>query len=283
MLNVFRKHKKDPKSELRSLLGDYELPSFSGTVMNVLATLRNPDFSMTEVAEQLQADPGLHVKILKTVNSAAFGLSTRVSNLHHAVTLLGRSRLETIVLSQAVNGVLPTVEFPFFDMRQFWVSAARRASLARALAHHLHPTTQVESFTAGLLQDMALPVLITIKPKEYRIIMRRWKTEKESWLDTLEREALGYDHPMIGALMAEVWGLPEYLIIALSGHHDWDEKSQVEPAIKLVSYIRGGDKEDDTDIIINLCIEKFGMEQNMATEMINKAIEDAKELAKMLR
>ena len=283
MLNVFRRHKKDPKSELRSLIGDYELPSFSGTVMKVLTTLRDPDFSMTEVAEQLQADPGLHVKVLKTVNSAAFGLSTRVSNLHHAATLLGRSRLETIVLSQAVNGVLPTVQVPFFDMKQFWISAARRASLARVLAHHLHPATQVESFTAGLLQDMALPVLITIKPKEYRVIMRRWKIEKGSWLNALEREILGYDHSTIGALMAEEWGLPEYLIIAISGHHDLDGESQVEPAIKLVSYIRGGDKEDATDIIVNLCIEEFGMEQDTTMEMINKAFEDAKELAKMLR
>ena len=65
---------------------------------------------MTHVAYQLEGDPGLNVKVLKTVNSAAFGLSTRVSNLHHAVTLLGRSRLETIVLPQAVNNILPSVD-----------------------------------------------------------------------------------------------------------------------------------------------------------------------------
>lgn len=283
MLNVFRRHKKDPKSELLNLLGDYELPSFSATVMNVLTVLRDPDFSMTGVAEQLQVDPGLHVKVLKTVNSAAFGLSTRVSNIHHAATLLGRSRLETIVLSQAVSGILPTVKVPFFDMRQFWISAARRASLARVLAYHLHPATQVESFSAGLLQDMALPVLISIKPKEYRVIMRRWKIEKDSWLNVLERETFGYDHSMIGALMAEEWDLPEYLIIAISGHHDQEGEVQVEPAIKLVSYIRGGDKEDAIDKIINSCIEDFGMEQDMTLEMINKALEDAKELAQMLR
>ena len=168
-------------------------------------------------------------------------------------------------------------------MKQFWISAARRASLARVLANHLHPATQVESFSAGLLQDMALPVLITIKPKEYRVIMRRWKIEKGSWLNALEREILGYDHSTIGALMAEEWGLPEYLIIAISGHHDLDGESQVEPAIKLVSYIRGSDEEDATDIIVNLCIEEFGMEQDTTMEMINKAFEDAKELAKMLK
>jgi len=37
--------------------------------------------------------------------------------------------------------------------------SAQRASLARALSIRLHPTTQAESFTAGLLQDMGVLVL----------------------------------------------------------------------------------------------------------------------------
>ena len=283
MLNIFRRHKKEPKSELSKLLGGYELPSFQAAVMNVLTMLRDPDFSMTEVAKQLEGDPGLHVKVLKAVNSAAFGLSTRVSNLHHAVTLLGRSRLETIVLSQVVNSVLPTVEVPFFDMREFWLSAARRASIARALAHHLHPATQIESFTAGLLQDMALPVLITIKPKEYCVIFDRWNTEKNSSLNVIERETFGYDHSIVGALMAEEWGFPGHLIQAISGYHNRDGDVKIDPAVRLVSSLRIDDEAEATDMIMKSCIEEFGMGQDMILEMISKAFKDAEELSHMLR
>ena len=69
----------------------------------MLAMLRDPESSMTDIAEQLQVDPGMHVKVLKTVNAAAFGLITRVTNLQHAAKLLGRSRLEAIILSHAVR------------------------------------------------------------------------------------------------------------------------------------------------------------------------------------
>ncbi|MFC1573690.1 HDOD domain-containing protein [Candidatus Latescibacterota bacterium] len=282
MLNFFKRRKKDPKAELEELFKDYELPSFPVAVMNVLTALRNPDFSMNKVSKILEGDPGLHVKVLKTVNSAAFGLTKRVSNIHHAVTLLGRSRLETIVLSQAVNKTLPEVDYPFFNMRQFWLTSARRASLARTLANHIHPATEVEAFTSGLLQDMALPILVTIKTREYEKIMQSWSSDKESDLTVFEQEHLGYDHSYVGALIAEKWDLPDYLINAIAGHHNSDE-IQIEPAIELVSHIRGDTVEVTTEKLEDLCVEKFGMNKEMVIEMVRTAFEDAEELSKILR
>ena len=283
MWKIFKKSEKNSNSELQSLIGDYELPSFSAAVMKVLTVLRDPDFSMTEVAEHLEGDPGLHVRVLKTVNSAAFGLSKRVGNLHHAVTLLGRSRLETIVLSQAVNSILPSVEMPFFNMTQFWLTAARRASIARALAHHLHPVTQIEAFTAGLLQDMALPILVSTRPEEYKVILERWNSDINSSLTALERETFGYDHSTVGALLAEKWDLPKYLITAISCKQTKDRGVKVEPAIELVSRIRWDDEERATEAIVKSCVEEYGMEKEMVLEMAGRAFEDAEELSKMLR
>ena len=283
MFKIFRKRTKDTKSELESLFGDYELPSFPATIMNVLTALRNPDISFSKVAKLLEVDPGLQVKVLKTVNSAAFGLSRRVGNIHHAVTLLGRSRLETIVLSQAVNGVLPNVNMPFFDIRQFWLFSARRASLARVFAHHLHPATEVESFTAGLLLDMALPILVTLKTKEYETILERWNTDKESDLNELEREHLGYDHSYVGALIAEKWDLPEYIIDAIAGHHSQEKDAEVEPAIELVSHIREDNEDDTFEKLATLCVEKYDMNEDMVMDMVRAAFEDAEELSEILR
>lgn len=283
MLKFFRRSKKDPKSELRDLLGDFELPSFPGAVMNVLSALRDPDFSMKKIAEQLQVDPGLHVKVLKTVNSAAFGFSTRVKNLHHAITLLGRSRLEAVVLSQAVKTSLPAVKLPFFDMKRFWLSAAKRASLARTIANRFHPATQVECFTTGLLLDMGLPVLINAKSNQYSVIMDRWYSEEDSLLDEIERETFNYDHTVIGSLMAEEWNLPDYLINTISEHHTQDSKAQIDPAIKVVSYIsiRDEDEEKLHKKIIDSCVNEFGIEEGQIKDMISNAFEDAEGLSQM--
>ncbi|MBN1292825.1 MAG: HDOD domain-containing protein [Candidatus Latescibacteria bacterium] len=282
MLNIFKKRNTTPQNDLQSILGGYELPSFPATVMNVLTALRDPDFSMTSVAKQLEGDPGLHVKILKTVNSSAFGLTTRVMNLHRAVALLGRSRLETIVLSQAVHSVLPNVDMPYFNMKEFWHSAAKRASLARVLALHLHPATQIESFTSGLLQDMALPILITVKPKEYSNIFERWKCSREISFNKLEIETIGFDHSTTGALIAKEWGLPEYLINAILYHHIENKNIDVEPAIVIVSHIRDNYDENIVDKLVELCTQKYGMDAEKVVLITKTALENAEEFSQML-
>lgn len=283
MRSIFRRHGKSPRQELRDMLSGYELPSFHSAVLSVLSMLRDPDSSLTEIAMQLQIDPGMHVKVLKTVNSAAFGLMNEVSNIPHAVTLLGRSRLESLVLSVAVKDVLPSDELQNFDVRQFWLSAAMRATLARVLAQNLHPATQAESFTAGLLQDIAVPVLVSVKRNTYCAIYEEWKKGSDSRLDILEKESFGYDHQTVGALMIEEWNLPEYLARMISAHHNWDNNTEVEPAVRLVSLIRDGNHKESIDTLIETCQKDFGLNQDIILKLTEKAFEDAEEFSQILR
>ena len=220
MLAFLKKRKKNSGKELRSLLGKFELPSFNVTVMKVLSLLRDPDSSMKEIAEQVQIDPGMHVKALRTVNAAAFGLASKVSSIQHAASLLGRSRLESIVLSIAVKDALPEIQSPYLDERRFWETASERACLAGALAGCLHPSTKAESFISALLQDMAIPVIMHANRERYTVVLDQWFAERELMLDEIEKKALGYDHATIGALMAEEWDLPEHVGRAIWGHHD---------------------------------------------------------------
>jgi HD-like signal output (HDOD) protein len=282
MLKIFKKNKTGHKEELQKLLSGYEVPSFSSTVMGVLSILRDPESSMTEIAEQIEVDPGMHVKVLKTVNSAAFGLSAKVVNVPHAITLLGRSRLESLVLSIVVHEALPSAEARFLDLNQFWLAASRRASLARTLASHLHPTTQSESFSVGLLQDMAVPVIASVKKDEYRSVYEEWQSSPETRLDVLEKDAFGYDHPTIGALIIEEWGLPKYLAKMVSEHHHGDGNPEVEPALRIASHIRDSDESDGTDAIIEVCRESFHLEPDVTKGMIEKAFEDAMEFYQAL-
>lgn len=274
-MKLFKRSSKTVISELHNYIGDYELPSFPAIVMDVLSALRDPDVAMPEITEKLHGDPGLHVKILKTVNSAAFGFSASVNDIFHAVNLLGKSRLETIVLSHAVNRSLPSVELPFFNMKDFWLVAARRASLARLLAKKLHPSTQAESFTAGLLQDMALPILVTVKTVEYEFIFERLMSEAGASLEELEREFFSFDHSTIGGLIAEQWGLPEYLIHAITKHHNKLENSKIESAIYIVSFLRWYNEDSAIKEITDVAQNDFGIEKDEMSEFVRVAFEEA--------
>ncbi|MFC1544921.1 HDOD domain-containing protein [Gemmatimonadota bacterium] len=273
-MGLFKRSSKSALSQLQNYIGDYELPSFPAIVMSVLSDLRDPDVTMTEIAKKLQSDPGLHVKTLKTVNSAAFGFSVSVNDIFHAVNLLGKSRLETIVLSHAVNKSLPNVELPFMKMKEFWNAAARKACLARLLAKKIHPSTQMESFTAGLLQDMALPILVTVKTVEYEVIFERLESDAGASLEELEREFINVDHSAIGGLIAEQWGLPEYLINAISNHHN-ELKNEIESAIQVVSFLRWDNEDTAINTITDVAQDAFGIKKEAISEMIKVAFEEA--------
>ena len=117
MLKLFRKQKSDPQEIIKDLFSDVELPSFPSAIMEVLATLRNPDSTPEELMRKVECDPGLTVKVLRTVNSAAFGLSSKIEHIGHAVSLLGRARLEAVVLSIAVNKSFSGMKWGGFDYK----------------------------------------------------------------------------------------------------------------------------------------------------------------------
>lgn len=280
MFDFFSRKKKDPKAELKSLLGSFELPSFPSAVMNVLSTLRNPESTLAEIADQVEMDPGMHVKVLRLVNSAAFGLAKKIGNLRHAITIMGRSRLESMILTFAVSEGLPST-MECMEISVFWNAAAKRACLARALAQHLHAATEAESFTAGLLQDMALPVIAKAKPGEYTSLLEEWHANPEASLIELENERFGYNHASVGALLAENWGLPETLIHSLASHHDLTSESAAEPAVRLVSLLKYFDGDDGITRLAETGQDEFGIHTNLMDEMIDQASSDAQDFAKL--
>ncbi len=274
MFKFLKRKDTRPGEELRSMLGKVKLPSFNVTVMNVLQMLRDPESSMHDIGDQIQVDPGMNVKVLRTVNSAAYGLVSKIGNIHHAVSMLGRSRLESIILAVAVKDTLPDINSQYINEAQFWAVAEKRAGIARAFAGHLHPATKAESFTAALLQDMAVPVIISAKKEEYLSVLEKWRADSSLKLNVLEQEAFGYDHAVIGGLMAEEWGLPQYLIDALSDHHDESDDSKADPAVRLVSCLRY-DGDEGMAQLKEKCVLEYGIDEQLADQLIEETLSDS--------
>ncbi|MAG58522.1 MAG: hypothetical protein CMJ83_19715, partial [Planctomycetes bacterium] len=106
MLKMF-KRKQDPRAGLAAVLGEFELPGFPMAVMEVLRSLRDPEKDLESIATRVETDPGMSVGVLKMVNSAAFGLASEVDTVGHGLAMLGRARLESLVLGVVVRDVLP--------------------------------------------------------------------------------------------------------------------------------------------------------------------------------
>jgi len=253
----------DPKRRLREELGGAELPSFKAVTMQILRKLRDPEASTREIAALVANDPGLSVKVLKTVNCAAFGLRRPAGDVGHAINLLGRGGVEGIVLGVAVKEALPNAPADGYDPRRFWRAAAVRAATAKALADALDPSQRMVSFTAGLLQDMAVPVLAHQKP-DYGAVLRAWHAGDVD-LDTAERSEFGWDHAEVAGWLAADWEFPTVLGESIAAHH----QAEAPLPVQLVGLLHE-DPSFGTERMIALARERCGAS---AEERVLRAIE----------
>jgi len=281
MFKLFKRQKKDPQEIIKELFADSELPSFPSAIMEVLATLRNPDSTPQELIQKVECDPGLSVKVLRTVNSAAFGLSSKIEHIGHAVSLLGRARLESVVLSIAVNKSFSGMKWDGFNYKQYWHTAAKRACLASNIALILHPISEMESFTEGLLLDMGVLLLFMQKKKEYVDVYSKWQQEMVP-LSDLEYEVFGYDHTEVGAIVAETWNLPTDLISSIANHHQPEMAEGLKPAIQLVSLMKDSEMDDGIELILDRAINQFHVEQEIFQETIEISYNQALSFLEML-
>ncbi|MGI9625974.1 MAG: HDOD domain-containing protein [Longimicrobiales bacterium] len=258
-----------------------ELPSFPQITMTALEKARDIDTSLNDLGDVLAKDPGLSVKIMKTVNSAAFGRRQRVRNIHHAVSLMGRNEIESMLIATAVQGALPSTDAQGFDAPRFWSTAAKRATTARALAERIEPSLASESFTAALLQDMAIPLLLEQRGGLYAEVVEAWH-DGDMDLAQLERMSFDWDHALVGALMGERWQFPEALTHAVGSHHGTDAgQYRPLPAVALVSAIREVNEPLGMDRLIAEAHSAYGIPTDDTKALLEKSYEDAAEIAEL--
>lgn len=80
-----------------------KLQSYLGTKFEMLAALNEPDPEIGKIVEVVARDPSITYRLLRLMNSAAFGFSMKIDSIQHAVMLLGSRRirywLRMVVLS----------------------------------------------------------------------------------------------------------------------------------------------------------------------------------------
>ncbi|MDD9938072.1 MAG: HDOD domain-containing protein [Myxococcales bacterium] len=281
MLRWVHQRLKNPRAALREHLGHYELPSFPRLALDAARKLRDPNIPIAEIGELLAQDPGLSASLLRLTNSPAYGLRSEVRNVEHAVALLGRGQTESAVLAAATRHALPVRRRRGFDPVDFWRAAARRAMAAKALADVLHPGTASETFTASLLQDMAVPVLCDSHGERYGALLERWADGGEV-LSDLERSELGVDHAQVGGWISQEWSFPARITDAIGAHHEFRATDSIPPAIGLVAPLRGSADEAMVEHVVEIACREFTLPQEQIRSLLAVAFESADRLAEQL-
>ena len=194
-----------------------DLPALPQVALQILEKIRNPETPMNQLAEILATDPPLSAKVLNLVNSPFFGITHKITNLPHAVNLLGEESLKYIALSFSLVQLFDK-RINRFDYSRFWKESLVCAVISRLLALQIRAEDAEDMYLLGLLHNIGTLVLAQSRPRQYAMVVKKVESE-DMLIHHAENEIFGCSHMEIGAYLLAQWGLPDEFTVPVAYHH----------------------------------------------------------------
>ena len=212
-----------------------DLPALPGVALKILERIRDPESSMQQLAEILATDPTLSAKVLMAVNSPYFGLQRSITNLPHAVNLLGEDALKYIALSFSLVKLFDKDQ-KFFNYSAFWEESLSSAVICRLIAKSLRLPDAEDYYFLGLIHNIGMLALVQSYPKQYSMVIKKVIRENADchWV---EYEIMGFSHMEMGACLIDAWGLPELFYLPVLHHHQPEAIPNENPQARFRSQI----------------------------------------------
>jgi len=216
------------KGNFEAIFEKIEIPALPSATTLLLSEATKEEPDLKRVEQIISTSQSLSAKVLRLINSALYALPNRISSVFHAIGMLGMDRVREIALAFAMVEGLPRPEKEYFDHEAFWADSLLRALFARSFAKISDPARSDEAFTAMLLADVAVPVLIRNWEKDYEPALMRW-ADGGGRLDEIERELFLWDHGRAGAWILRKWNFPDNLVDLVAAHTlSLDEVEEME-------------------------------------------------------
>ena len=207
--------------DIQKLLMDLDsLPGVPKVCEEVLAEINSPDPSIGKIGEIIKQDPAVATKILQIVNSAYLGLRHEVSDIAHAVNLLGMRNVRDVVVMVGMftvgEGSKMASELRLDDL---WSHSMSVASFAKKIAESESPEPKVahDAFTGGLLHEVGQVVLALQAPEAFSKALEIHRKDNIPLIEA-EKRTIGVTHPEAGGFLLELWGLPDAVVEAITFH-----------------------------------------------------------------
>ena len=189
--------------------------------------LKNPEHTRNDIAEVINIDPALCARILRIINSSYYGLPNTIQSINLAVNLIGEYDLRNMVLITSVINAMEALLDHGIDMPVFWRHSIRCGISARLMAKLTATPDPELLFLIGLLHDLGQLIIYKNEPELSATVAWHVLNENKKRYQ-IEASLLGFDHAMVGALLAETWGLPSKLNDIIKYHHQPDRSTYAQ-------------------------------------------------------
>jgi HD-like signal output (HDOD) protein len=211
---------ESPDYRKKLLSAVHLLPPLPTVLNQLLRMLNDSNCTSGQIAAIIEKDAVLSGSVLRCVNSAYYGLPSRVSSIRHSVTLLGFATVRNLALAFSMRQMLAKPKMPskriFADYSQHSLGCA---IMTQFLAHYTRTQDPEAAFAAGLFHDIGKLLMFTTLPEMIPVVLEHWEEGEGSFEDT-ERELLHVTHSELSGIVLDKWKLPQPIRDACRYHHD---------------------------------------------------------------
>lgn len=221
--------------QLRNL--NIDLPSCPQTLVKLSLLMADEEASIDQMASLIETDMALSAAIVRTVNSALFGLLKRVETVHDGIRYLGMAQVAGLTYEIGLRGAFPPSDL----MQDIWNRAGVRGLAMGSIARQLD-VDPWHAHTLGLFAESGRAVLLAHDRKQYEAMDA--EHSDEAMLCAAEIEAFGVSHSALGAALCQAWGLSKDISDGVRArpysHSQWSlERSPVQRLLAIEAAVDG--------------------------------------------
>ncbi|MEM9749104.1 MAG: HDOD domain-containing protein [Actinomycetota bacterium] len=200
----------DLHDPVRTLVGQVDkLPSPPSMFQRLSEIMATPDWSISDLANEVSLDVALTGEILKLVNSSFYGTAHRITSVSHAISMIGLDMTRFIVLGnqmfQSNGGVQGWIDLDRLADRSKAIALAARSLAVRDGGG---PDLSAAAYLSGMVSEIGLLVMARIPDIPPSIAA---PVNVSTYLGA-ERALFGGDRFQVGTHLLTLWGFDPEVI-----------------------------------------------------------------------
>jgi putative nucleotidyltransferase with HDIG domain len=212
------------------------VPSMPAVAVKCLDLLRDQDAKFSQLAAIVEKDPLIASRLLRIVNSPAYGGREPITSIENAISRLGMKPFRTILIELSAREVFVSKSQRIREaFRGIWEHCLAVGILARDVASRLPGSADGDAaYLAGLFHDVGKPVVGALLLEAERTLIE--ELDEPFMTDTLWLRVVDDAHRDVGAALAAHWNLPPAVAKAIGGCDAYEESAGRGSCTNLVRY-----------------------------------------------
>lgn len=214
--DIFNTSDKLNESKLKDILENSDkIPTIPMIFVQINKLIENADSNIDDIADLIKKDQSVAYKVLKTINSAFYGIKT--GSIKTAILNLGLVNLKSVIASVT----LFELDNDNICKKLLWEHSNLTNKISTEIYENIYRSKIPEQYsTAGLLHDIGKVILLKLFNSKYENLLNMKLLNPSIDLLVCEKNIFDYNHEELGSYILNWWQFPHPIVETALRHSD---------------------------------------------------------------